>query len=78
MSDLRDRIADAIARVTASKAADEVIAEIRKTHVLVPRSLCERAASTKEPGVSAFRERSMIIGELAALLSPDKDHEPRR
>lgn len=34
--DLRDRIALAIARVTASGAADEVIREIATTHELVP------------------------------------------
>lgn len=36
MSDLRDRIANAIARVPASKAADEVLRKIGKTHTLEP------------------------------------------
>lgn len=36
-SDLRARVANVIARVTASKAADEVLAEIQRDHVIVPR-----------------------------------------
>lgn len=42
--DLHARIDAAIARVKASRAADEVLNEIAKTHVLVPRPLAERAA----------------------------------
>lgn len=40
--DLRDRIDKAIARVTASKAADSVLAEIGRTHVIVERDRWER------------------------------------
>lgn len=39
MTDIRTRIAAAIARVTDSKAAAEVIAEIARTHALVPLEL---------------------------------------
>lgn len=37
MPDLRTRIDAAIARVKASRAADEVLAEIASTHVLIDR-----------------------------------------
>lgn len=36
MDELRNRIDRAIARVKASRAADEVLAEITRTHALVP------------------------------------------
>lgn len=42
MTDLRDRIEAAIARKTAAKAPDEVLAEIAKTHTLVPNEKYER------------------------------------
>ena len=46
-ADLHARVDNAIARVTASKAAAEVLAEIGTTHVLIPRKLVERAAKAK-------------------------------
>ena len=67
-SDLRARVASAIARVTASKAADEVLAEIAKTHVLVPRSLAERAAQARGMGSRAAFDRGVICGDLARYL----------
>lgn len=42
MTDLRTRIEAAIARVTLSKAAEEVMAEIARTHTLVPNDEYER------------------------------------
>lgn len=41
MTDLRDRIASAIARKTAAKAPDEVLSEIRKTHHLIDHETME-------------------------------------
>lgn len=35
MTDLRDRIASAIARKTAAKAPDEVLAEIERDHLIL-------------------------------------------
>ena len=51
-TDLHARVDNAIARVTASRAAAEVLAEIATTHVLVPREMAERA-------VDAFGELSL-------------------
>ena len=45
MTDLRSRIDAAIARVTASRAADEVLAEIARTHTLVPNEVYELLVS---------------------------------
>ena len=65
MTDLRDRIDHAINRVTAAKAAEEVLAEIAKTHRLVPRELCEQAgANLKIYGRSSYHH-----GELLAELA---------
>lgn len=56
MTDLRDRIEQAIARVPAAKAADAVLATIAETHVLVERAALqseieayESAADGAEP-----------------------------
>ena len=65
MTDLHDRIAHAINRVTAAKAADEVLAEIGRTHVLVPRELCERAATS----LATYGRGSYHHGELLVELA---------
>jgi len=39
VSDLRARIDAAIARVKASRAADEVLDEINRDHIILPRSV---------------------------------------
>lgn len=64
-TDLSDRIDAAIARVKASRAADEVLTEIATTHVLVPKSLAERAAQARGMGSRAAFDRGVICGDLA-------------
>ena len=62
--DMIDRIDNAIARVKASRAAAEVMAEIETTHVLVPRSLVRRAAEAQ--GFNGRFDREVVSNELAA------------
>lgn len=74
MTDLRDRIDHAINRVTAAKAADEVLAEIGRTHVLVPRELCERAATS----LATYGRGSYHHGELLVELAGYAEYQPER
>ena len=72
MTDLRDRIDHAINRVTAAKAAEEVLAEIAKTHRLVPRELCEQAgANLKIYGRGSYHHGE-LVAELAGYATSDQ------
>lgn len=74
MTDLRDRIASAIARVTAAKAPDAVLAEIAKTHVLVPNRLVEDAYKAGQkigPGGEQAYARGQVASALAHYWKPE-------
>jgi hypothetical protein len=53
-----------------TEAAEAILAEIETTHVLVPRSLAERAAEKLGTGGNAAWERSTIASELARYANP--------
>lgn len=70
MTDLESRIFLAIAKSTPTKQPAAVIAEIETTHVLVPRSLAERAQASAGNGADASRARIEIVLDLAEYLDP--------
>jgi len=57
---MKSRIDSAIARVTASKAADSVLAEIGKTHVLIERERWERVHEAAWIAVREFGAESRV------------------
>lgn len=70
-ADLRDRVANAIARVTASKAAMEVIAEIEKTHVLVadsPTIVCLCGSGRFREAFEEAEFRETLAGKIVLTI----------
>ncbi len=66
---LHTRVEAAISRVKFALAAGEVLDEIERTHLLIPKQLGKRATDAGKTGGNAAWERSEIVATLAGYYT---------